>query len=110
MTGPAGPRPTPLTLSRVAIYAMLVTTAALFLVPLYVMIVTSLKTMDEIRIGQLFAWPAQPTLDAWRTAWSEACTGLACEGVRVGFWNSVAIVAPVLYVRGSARRRSGVTR
>ena len=79
---------------RVGVYAFLVVAALFFLAPLYVMLVTSFKTMDEIRVGQLFAWPAQPTLQAWRTAWSEACTGLACEGVRVGFWNSVAIVVP----------------
>ena len=29
-----------------------------------------------------------------RAAWSEVCTGVSCEGVRVGFWNSVAIVVP----------------
>ncbi|WP_239508978.1 hypothetical protein, partial [Stenotrophomonas maltophilia] len=31
---------------------------------------------------------------AWRAAWSEACTGVSCEGVRGGFWNSVAITVP----------------
>ena len=79
---------------RIGIYAFLLTAALFFLAPLYIMLVTSLKTMDEIRLGQLFALPIQPTLDAWRTAWSEACTGVTCEGVRVGFWNSVAIVVP----------------
>ena len=79
---------------RIGIYAFLLTAALFFLAPLYIMLVTSLKTMDEIRLGQLFALPMQPTLDAWRTAWSEACTGVTCEGVRVGFWNSVAIVVP----------------
>jgi glucose/mannose transport system permease protein len=71
---------------RLGIYAFLVLAALFFLAPLYVMLVTSFKSMDEIRAGQLFAWPSQPTLAAWQTAWSEACTGLACEGVRVGFY------------------------
>lgn len=79
---------------RLGIYAFLASAALFFLAPLYIMLVTSLKTMDEIRLGHLFALPMQPTLDAWRTAWSEACTGVTCEGVRVGFWNSVAIVVP----------------
>eukprot|EP01041_Mallomonas_annulata_P033491 gene33491-56122_t len=35
-----------------------------------------------------------PTLDAWVTAWSSACTGLECKGLQVGFWNSVQIVVP----------------
>lgn len=68
--------------------------AAFFLLPLYVMLVTSLKGMDEIRQGQIFAWPQAATLEAWRAAWSQACTGVDCGGVRTGFWNSVAIVVP----------------
>lgn len=79
---------------RIGVYAFLLTAALFFLAPLYIMIVTSLKSMDEIRAGHLFALPLAPSLDAWRTAWSEACTGVSCEGVSVGFWNSVAIVVP----------------
>lgn len=80
--------------ARLGIYAFLVTAALFFAAPLYVMLVTSFKTMDEIRQGHLFALPRQFSADAWVQAWSQACTGLACEGVRVGFWNSVAIVVP----------------
>lgn len=80
--------------ARVGLYAFLGVAVLFFLVPLYVMTVTSLKGMAEVRAGSPFAWPAAPTLDAWRTAWSEACAGVACGGVRTGFWNSVAIVVP----------------
>lgn len=79
---------------RIGIYAFLASAALFFLAPLYIMLVTSFKTMDEIRLGHLFALPLNATLDPWRSAWSEACTGVTCEGVRVGFWNSVAIVVP----------------
>ena len=80
--------------ARIGIYAFLLTAAVFFLAPLYIMVVTSLKTMDEIRLGNLFAMPLHFNLDAWRAAWSEACTGVSCEGVRGGFWNSVFIVVP----------------
>ena len=80
--------------ARIGIYAFLLTAAVFFLAPLYIMVVTSLKTMDEIRLGNLFAVPLNVNLDAWRAAWSEACTGVSCEGVRGGFWNSVFIVVP----------------
>jgi ABC-type glycerol-3-phosphate transport system permease component len=33
-------------------------------------------------------------LEPWRQAWSGVCTGAACEGIRTGFWNSVAIAVP----------------
>lgn len=80
--------------ARIGIYAFLLSAALFFLLPLYVMLATSFKPMDEIRSGNIFAIPLQFTLDPWREAWSGACTGLSCEGIRGGFWNSVAIVVP----------------
>jgi glucose/mannose transport system permease protein len=80
--------------ARVGIYAFLLMAALFFLAPLYVMVVTSLKTMDEIRLGNLFALPLNATVEPWRMAWSEVCTGASCNGIRVGFWNSVMIVVP----------------
>jgi glucose/mannose transport system permease protein len=79
---------------RIGLYALLISSAAFFLIPLYVMITTSLKPMEEIRLGNLFALPMQASFDAWSQAWSSACTGLNCEGIQVGFWNSVKIVVP----------------
>lgn len=80
--------------ARVGVYAFLAFAAAFFLLPLYVMLTTSFKTMDEIRLGQIFALPSSISFDAWRAAWSEACTGVSCDGVRGGFWNSVTIAVP----------------
>ncbi|MFP6559098.1 carbohydrate ABC transporter permease [Paraburkholderia sp. B3] len=80
--------------ARVGIYAFLFTAALFFLLPLYVMLVTSVKPMDEIRLGNLIALPVHFTLAPWRDAWATACTGLDCGGIRVGFWNSVRIVVP----------------
>jgi len=80
--------------ARIGLYAFLFGAALFFLLPLYVMVVTSFKGMDEIRQGGIFALPHAPTIDAWRLAWSGACTGAACAGVRTGFWHSVAIVVP----------------
>jgi glucose/mannose transport system permease protein len=91
---PAGRRPRHLTWGRIGVYAFLVTSALFFLLPLWIMLLTSVKTMDEIRLGNILAWPADPTLQPWIAAWSEACTGLACDGIQVGFWNSVRILIP----------------
>lgn len=84
----------PVSAGRLGLYAFLISAAAFFLLPLYVMLVTSFKSMDEIRQGGLLLWPTVFTLEPWIAAWSEACTGVSCEGIRVGFWNSVAIVIP----------------
>jgi len=92
--GPQGRRPKRLTAARVGVYAFLVTAALFFLLPLWIMVVTSLKPMDEVRLGNILAWPSAPTLQPWITAWSAACTGLACNGISVGFWNSLRILIP----------------
>jgi glucose/mannose transport system permease protein len=34
------------------------------------------------------------TFEPWARAWASACTGLECNGIRVGFWNSVQILVP----------------
>jgi glucose/mannose transport system permease protein len=83
-----------LTPARIGIYAFLLTAALFFLLPLYIMLVTSFKPMEEIRLGNIFALPVQLTLAPWVEAWSAACTGASCEGIRIGFWNSVAIAVP----------------
>jgi glucose/mannose transport system permease protein len=95
---PSGTRPDRLTPARLGIYAFLLMTALLFLVPLYVMVVTSLKTMDEIRLGAILSLPQAPTLQPWIAAWSSACTGLSCAGISVGFFNSVKILIPSVII------------
>jgi glucose/mannose transport system permease protein len=80
--------------ARFGVYAFLLTSALFFLLPLYVMLVTSVKPMTEIRLGNILSLPVHFSLDAWRIAWQSACTGLDCNGIQVGFWNSVRIVVP----------------
>ena len=91
---PNGPRPVPFDKARLGVYLVLTLTAVFFLMPLWVTLVTSFKTMDEIRAGSIMALPSSPTIAPWIKAWSQACTGLACNGIGVGFWNSVRILIP----------------
>jgi glucose/mannose transport system permease protein len=84
--------------SRIAIHAALLLAAAFFLMPLYVMLVTSLKDADEIRAGNLMALPGAVNLDSWRSAWSSACTGVDCNGLQPFFWNSVAMAVPAVLI------------
>jgi len=84
--------------SRIAVYAGLIIAALIVMLPLYVMLITSLKTMNEIREGAFLGFPQAPTFDAWIKAWTSACTGLNCQGIRVGFFNSVQILVPSVIV------------
>jgi len=91
---PQGRRPKSFDQGRLIVYGVLLLASLFFLIPLWVMLMTAFKSMAEIREGQILYWPQHFTVDAWFKAWSSACTGLTCDGVRVGFWNSVRILIP----------------
>ena len=96
---PRGPRPRRIMDSRrIMLYSILFVAAVYYLLPLYVMMMTSLKGLPEIRLGQIFAPPVELTFEPWVKAWDTACTGLYCEGLKVGFWNSVRITVPSVIV------------
>ena len=80
----------------IAVLVFLTICALFFCVPLYVVVVTSFKTMDQIREGAIFTLPHIWTLEAWDHAWNHACSGIKCDGLKVGFWNSVSILFPSL--------------
>ena len=79
----------PLTFSRVAIYATLILAAAIYLVPLVVMLLTSFKTPDDIRTGNLLSMPQVFTAIGWVKAWGD---------VGGYFWNSVKITVPAVVI------------
>jgi len=83
---------------RLLLWAALIVFAAVFLMPLYVMLTTSLKDMAEIRAGNLLALPQAPTFAAWQKAWQSACTGTNCGGLAPFFGNSVVMVVPAVLV------------
>lgn len=95
LTGPQGPKPRKaLSRRNIFLYGTLLLITIYYALPLYVMIVTSLKGMPEIRLGNVFSPPVEVTFQPWVKAWSEACTGLTCNGLSTGFWNSVQITIP----------------
>jgi glucose/mannose transport system permease protein len=90
----AGPR----LLGRIVVYTLLILFALYYLMPLFVMITTSVKTLDDIRAGNLVALPGEITFEAWAKAWASACTGVDCSGLKGNFWNSVSFVVPAVVI------------
>jgi glucose/mannose transport system permease protein len=86
------------TILRGLLYLVLILFAAYYLFPLFVMISTSLKSLDEIREGSLISLPRVITFDAWNYAWNEACVGLECSGIKIYFWNSVKMAVPAVLI------------
>ena len=83
---------------RSLLFLMLGIFAVYYLMPLFVMIITSLKSLEEIRTGSLIDLPREITFAAWKTAWSGACTGIQCEGLRPYFWNSILLAVPAVII------------
>ncbi|MBX2886634.1 MAG: carbohydrate ABC transporter permease [Granulosicoccus sp.] len=99
IAGPEGPRPRrKFSRANIILYGTLLMVSLYYLLPLYVMIVTSLKGMPEIRVGNIFAPPLDITFEPWVKAWAEACTGINCDGLSRGFWNSVRILIPSVFL------------
>lgn len=87
-----------LTLNRAVIYAALIMFALYFLFPLYVMLSTSFKDLDQLRTGNLLTLPTSLTIAPWIKAWSQACTGVRCDGMEPFFMNSVRMVIPAVLI------------
>ena len=51
--------------TRIVIYGLLLLFALVYLVPLFAMVMTSLKPLDEVTGGNMFALPKRLTFDAW---------------------------------------------
>jgi glucose/mannose transport system permease protein len=95
MSGPRGAKPKRALSGRnIMLYGILGLVCLYYILPLWVMIMTSLKGMPEVRLGNIFAPPVEITFEPWVKAWATACTGLNCEGLSRGFWNSVIITVP----------------
>ncbi len=85
-------------LPRVLIYGILLIAAFFFLAPLYVMLVTSFKDAAQIRSGNLMSLPTSLNFDSWSLAWSSACTGVDCRGLKPYFLNSVIMAVPAVLI------------
>lgn len=82
--------------ARALIYAVLLLFCAYYLLPLYVMLVNSVKPLTEIQQGQMLSLPSSFTLDPWGSAWSTAQIGVQPTGLRPYFINSLLMVTPAV--------------
>nr|WP_294865792.1 carbohydrate ABC transporter permease [uncultured Pseudogulbenkiania sp.] len=87
-----------LSIGRLLVYAALALVALYYLLPLYVMLTTSFKTLDDIRQGNLLSLPHAWDGGAWAKAWASACTGIECGGMKGFFWNSVKMTVPAVLI------------
>jgi glucose/mannose transport system permease protein len=92
------PRDASAVFARAAIYTVLILFAVYYLLPLFVMVVNSLKPLAEIREGNMLALPRETTIVPWLSAWSSAQIGVEPTGLRPYFLNSVLMVVPAVAI------------
>ena len=84
------------TLRTALLYGALFVFALYFLAPLYVMVAASFKTLEEVRNSSIISLPTVWTIDPWIKAWSSACSGLECDGIRPYFLATFEIAIPAV--------------
>jgi glucose/mannose transport system permease protein len=97
-TGPQAATVGTARLWRAVIYVTLLVFAVMYLLPLFVMVVTSFKSLDEVHEGNMLSLPVHFTTEAWQAAWGTACIGLTCEGISGYFWNSIRMAVPAVAI------------
>ncbi len=83
---------------RFFIYLLLLLFCLYYLLPLYVMLVNSLKPLAEIQAGGMMALPGDWTTAPWASAWSTAQIGVEATGLKPYFLNSILMVVPAVAI------------
>ena len=90
--------------SRVLLYAALITFALLYLIPVYVLLVTGLKSFEEVSLSTMWNLPSGISLDSFVKAWTggeaaEGYGGLAAfGGLGKNFVNSLYLTIPATLI------------
>jgi len=88
----------PAALPRIILYVILALFCIYYLLPLYVMVINSLKPLSEITSGGMMSLPGDWTTAPWRSAWSTAQVGVEATGLRPYFLNSLIMVVPAVAI------------
>ncbi|WP_425090658.1 carbohydrate ABC transporter permease [Tropicimonas sp. S265A] len=85
-------------ITRTFLYLVLLLFALFYMLPLYVMLVNSVKPLDEITGGGMMSLPQTWTLEPWSKAWNSAQIGVEPTGLAPYFWNSIKMVVPAVAI------------
>jgi glucose/mannose transport system permease protein len=95
VTSPARPRP--IRPSRVVVYAVLVLFALFYLMPIYVLLVTGLKSFTEVSLDRMWDLPRSFSLDSFRDAWF-GNEQSAIRGLAGNFYNTILLTVPATLI------------
>jgi len=84
-TQPTKPGNTRHYISRAVIYGLLIITAIIFLIPVYMVLVTSFKSTDQVGVSSMWAFPTSFTLDSFTRAFELLSPNLINSLILVAF-------------------------
>jgi glucose/mannose transport system permease protein len=84
--------------TRLIVYAALIVLAILFLVPLGVVIVNSLRSNQEIAATSLIDWPTRVVFSNYAQAWNKFCMAEHCWGIEPYMLNSLTLTIPATII------------
>ena len=79
--------------SRILLYIVLILAAGFFLMPVYILIVTSLKSYADVNLATMWSLPKQISLDSFLSAWNGDPTK-GTIGLSNNFMNSMKLAIP----------------
>lgn len=89
----ATPKRRPFRPIRVVIYLLLIAAALFYLLPVYLLVITGMKSFQEVSLARMWDWPSGFHFDSYAKAWNgkqeEGISGLAPN-----FLNSVYLAVP----------------
>jgi len=92
--------------NRVLIYALLIIAAAFYLLPVYVLVVTGMKSFQEVSLARMWDLPSGLHFDSFSKAWF----GKSSEGIRglgENFMNSVYLAVPATLLSAALGSMNG---
>jgi len=79
--------------SRILLYFVLILAAGFFLMPVYILVVTSLKSYADVNLATMWALPKQISLDSFLSAWN-GDPSKGTIGLSNNFMNSMKLAIP----------------
>ena len=83
---------------RALIYVVVCAIGAIYLIPLAVVILNSLRTAEEIAQTSMIGWPRHWAWGNYATAWADFCIAQTCSGIRPYMLNSGLVSLPATII------------
>ncbi|HEY0604373.1 MAG TPA: carbohydrate ABC transporter permease [Herpetosiphonaceae bacterium] len=77
------------------LYTIMIVLAVFYLLPVYLLLITSLKSFDQVSLSRMWDWPTSFSLESFNRAWNG---GEGVIGLKSSFWNSIRLVVPATVI------------